>query len=120
MHSSRLLNECIRLGIRPEAISVVVNRSGSKFKEAVSARDFERVSGHPINFYVPNDIKTVVKAESKGCTLVELGHSSVANQIEQLADTVATKISAARTSGGKAFKTPTDVYISAQETKRLT
>lgn len=116
-HCSRLLNECLKLGIKPEAISIVINRSGSKFKEAVHARDFERVTSHPINFYISNDIKTVVKAENKGSTIIELGRSSLATQIEQLADSIASKVSPSK--GGPAFKSPATVHISQHEVKRL-
>lgn len=117
-HSSRLINECVKLGIKPETISIVINRSGSKFKEAVHARDFERVTSHPINFYISNDIKTVVKAENKGSTIIELGRSSLANQIEQLADSIATKVQSSKS--GPAFKSPASVHISQHEVKRLT
>lgn len=117
-HCSRLLNECLRLGVKPETVSVVINRSGSKFKEAVHARDFERVTSHPINFYISNDIKTVVKAENKANTIIELGRSSLATQIEQLADSIAVKLQAAHK--GPAFKAPVSIHITQQETKRLT
>ncbi len=117
-HCSRILNECVKLGVRPETVSVVINRSGSKFKEAVHARDFERVTSHPINFYISNDIKTVVKAENRGSTIIELGKSSLANQIEQLADSIAAKLHSM--SKGPAFKAPVSLHISQQETKRIT
>lgn len=117
-HSSRLIGECLKLGIKPENISVVINRSGSKFKEAVPARDFERVTSHPINFYISNDIRTVVKAESKACTIIELGRSSVANQIEQLADAIAAGVQSSKL--GPAFKSPASVHISQYDVKRLT
>lgn len=117
-HCSRLLNECLKLGVRPETVSIAINRSGSKFKEAVHARDFERVTSHPINFYILNDIKTVVKAENRGSTILELGRSSLANQIEELADSIATKLHSS--AKGPAFKAPMGIHISQQETKRLT
>lgn len=117
-HCSRLLNECARLDIHSQNISVVINRSGSKFKEAVHARDFERVTAHPINFYISNDIKTVVRAENKASTIIELGRSSLANQIEQLADSVAGKLQSSKS--GPAFRSPASVHISQHEVKRLT
>lgn len=117
-HCSRLLNECVKLGIRPETISVVINRSGSKFKEAVHARDFERVTSHPINFYISNDIKTVVKAENKACTIIELGRTSLTNQMELLADSISDKLRSSHK--GPAFKTPANIYASQQDIKRLT
>ncbi len=117
-HCSRLLNECVKLGIKPENISVAINRSGAKFKEAVNARDFERVTSHPINFYISNDIKTVVKAENKGSTIIELGRSSLANQLEQMAESISGKVHS--TKGGPAFKSPASVQIAHNEVKRLT
>lgn len=85
-HSARLLAMWRSLGIQDSEISVVINRSGSKFKEAMNPKDFERVSGHKISFYVTNDIKTMVKAENSGLTIVEEGNTAVANQIIQMAE----------------------------------
>lgn len=84
-HSARLLAMWRSLGIVDTDISVVINRSGSKFKEAMNPKDFERVSGHKISFYVANDIKTMIKAENNGTTIIEQGDSAVANQVMQLA-----------------------------------
>ncbi len=85
-HSARLLAMWRSLGIQDSDVSVVVNRSGSKFKEAVNPKDFERVAGHKISFYISNDIKTVVKAENNGATIMEQGVSALGNQLGQLAD----------------------------------
>lgn len=85
-HSARLLAMWRSLGINDANVSVIINRSGSKFKEAVNPKDFERVAGHKISFYVSNDIKTVVKAENDGATIMEQGNTALANQIGQLAD----------------------------------
>lgn len=91
-HASRLLGAWRRLGVEDSNVSVVINRSGAKFKEAVNAKDFERVTGHRIGFYISNDIKTVVEAENKGVSLFELGSSSLANQIDFMADEVLHKM----------------------------
>ncbi len=116
-HSSRLLNEWGRLGIKREGVTVVINRSGSKFKEAVNARDFERVTGYNIGHYISNDIKTVVKAENQGVTIMEIGRSSLANQLEQLADAVAANVDSPKS--GPVFKSPANVQIPNQNLKRL-
>jgi pilus assembly protein CpaE len=85
-HSARFLAMWRSLGIQDSEISIVINRSGSKFKEAMNPKDFERVSGHKISFYVSNDIKTIVKAENRGATIIEEGSSALASQITQMAE----------------------------------
>src|SRR5690606_17133042 len=56
-HATRLLAAWRNIGIAQDDVSVVVNRSGAKFKEAVSAQDFERICHHAIHSYVDNDVK---------------------------------------------------------------
>ena len=70
-HSSRLLSAWRSVGVDNNQISLIINRSGAKFKEAVSPRDFERVCAVPIRYYFVNDIKSVVAAENQGKTLLE-------------------------------------------------
>lgn len=85
-HCSRLLNAWKDLGYQQKNTLMVINRSGSKFKDAIHPRDFERVCGHKIDIYLPNDIKTVVKAENQGVTTIELGPSLLATEITKLTD----------------------------------
>ncbi|MFO1242795.1 MAG: AAA family ATPase [Rickettsiales bacterium] len=85
-HCSRLLNAWKDLGYMQKNTLLVINRSGSKFKDAIHPRDFERVCGHKIDIYLPNDIKTVVKAENQGVTTMELGPSLLATEIKKLTD----------------------------------
>lgn len=84
-HSARLLAAWRDVGIDMDKISVVINRSGAKFKEAVSPRDFERICGLPIHFYLANDIKTIVAAENQGKTVPEVGISVLSRQFRELA-----------------------------------
>lgn len=84
-HASRLLNSWQGIGIESDAISTVINRSGAKFKEAVSAVDYERVCNRQINFYVANDIKAIAAAENQGKTLIEVGGSVIDRQINEIA-----------------------------------
>ncbi len=84
-HGARLLGLWRDMGVDTKAVSIVINRSGAKFKEGISQRDFERVCGHGIDFSLANDIKTAITAENQGKTILELGNSQLANQIEQLA-----------------------------------
>jgi pilus assembly protein CpaE len=79
-HSSRLLAVWQTIGLSENSISVVINRSGAKFKEAITAHDFERITHHKIEAYLSNDIKSVVTAESEGKTLFEIGHSVLLQQ----------------------------------------
>jgi pilus assembly protein CpaE len=87
-HAARLMGIWRKTGIKDDDITMVINRSGAKFKEAIGAKDFERVAEHPINFYLANDIKTVVTAENQGHTILEAGNSQLANQLRELAGMV--------------------------------
>ena len=91
-HCSRMLAILRQIGVSDSNISLIVNRSGSKFKEAVNPKDFERVTNHKISFYIPNDIKTVVRAENNGSTIIELGNSSLSNQLKLFAADINDKL----------------------------
>lgn len=80
-HASRLLNVWREVGINLSHVQVAINRSGAKFKEGVSARDFERVCNKEISYYLPNDIKTVVNAENLGKTIIEVGRSKLSSEL---------------------------------------
>lgn len=84
-HTARLLNAWRDIGIPETAIVSVVNRSGAKFKEAISAKDYENVCRKKIDYYVMNDIKTIVAAENEGKTIPELGNSPLAKQFRDFA-----------------------------------
>jgi pilus assembly protein CpaE len=84
-HSSRLLSVWRNNGVNNDQISLLINRSGAKFKEAVSPRDFERVCTSPIRYYFVNDIKSVVAAENQGKTLLEAGNSLLCRQFKEFA-----------------------------------
>lgn len=84
-HASRLLTAWQTVGIAREAISLVINRSGAKFKEAITAQDFERICHHKIEGHVNNDVKAVVMAENNGQTLFESGQGELLKeQIKQI------------------------------------
>ena len=84
-HVTRIMACLGELGINNDRVSVAMNRSGSRFKEALSADDFERVSGLEIDFYLPNDTRTIVESENYGKTVIELGHSELGNSLEAIA-----------------------------------
>lgn len=84
-HSSRLLKTWREIGIDANRTLITINRSGAKFKEAVTEKDYERVCGIDIKFALANDTKTVVTAENQGKTVMELGHSPLATQFRDLA-----------------------------------
>lgn len=66
-------------------ISTVINRSGARFKEAIDARDFERVCGTSIHHTLVNDIKTVVNAEAAARTVLEIEPSELGRDVTRLA-----------------------------------
>lgn len=84
-HSSRILNVLRAGGVNNEKLSLVINRSGAKFKEAISARDFERVCDLPISHYFSNDTRTIVAAENHGKTVMEGAASVISKQIREFA-----------------------------------
>jgi len=84
-HSSRLLNVWRKMGIKDKQLSLVANRSGAKFKEAVSSSDFERVCGLPFSCHFDNDTKSVIAAENNGRTLLEGSNSDLSKQFRKFA-----------------------------------
>lgn len=84
-HASRLLNVWRETGINLAQVRVAINRSGAKYKEGISSKDFERVCNVPISHYLSNDIKTVVQAENLGKTILELGKSKLGSEIQAVA-----------------------------------
>lgn len=84
-HAARLLGLWRNMGISDDMITVAINRSGAKFKEGISEKDFERVCSHAIDYSIPNDIKTIVAAESQGQMILEVSQSALASQLKGLA-----------------------------------
>ncbi len=84
-HSARLLTAWRNSGVANNRISLVINRSGAKFKEAISARDFERVCALSIKSYFTNDIRATISAENQGKTILEGGSSALSKQIVEFA-----------------------------------
>lgn len=85
-HTTRQLTAWNAAGIDRNKISLIINRSGAKFKEAISAEDFERISHHTIEAHLNNDIKSVVSAETQGKTIFETGQGALLQQqIKQIA-----------------------------------
>lgn len=84
-HSSRMLKGWREIGLNNNKVSAVINRSGAKFKEAVSEKDYERVCAIPIKYMLANDTKSVVGAENQGKTVVEIGNSQLAGQFKDFA-----------------------------------
>lgn len=101
-HCSRLLAAWQTIGIANDSVSLIINRSGAKFKEAITVQDFERISRHKIVAYLSNDIKAVVHAENQGKTLFEAGqNTALQQQIRQFAQTImARKTASSKTAGG--------------------
>lgn len=96
-HSSRLLSTWRKMGIKDRQISLVANRSGAKFKEAVSTTDFERVCGMPFSCQFDNDTKSVIAAENNGRTILEGSNSDLSKQFKKFAGQLNKSDSAAGT-----------------------
>lgn len=79
-HATRMLAAWQAAGIDRSKVSLVINRSGAKFKEAISAEEFERICNKPIDAHLNNDIKAVVNAENLGKTLIETGNGTILQQ----------------------------------------
>jgi Flp pilus assembly CpaE family ATPase len=88
-HTARLLGVWRDIGIAEEHIFSVINRSGAKFKEAVSTKDYENVCRKKIDYFISNDIKAIVAAENEGKTIPEVGNSPLAKQFRDLAGLLA-------------------------------
>lgn len=85
-HTTRQLTAWHSAGIDRNKVSLFINRSGAKFKEAVSAEDFERICHHTIEAHMNNDIKAVINAETQGKTIFETGQGALLQQqIKQIA-----------------------------------
>ncbi len=84
-HTARILGVFRESGVTEKSVISVINRSGAKFKEAVTATDYENVCRKSIDFYLANDIKTIVSAENEGKTVPEVGSSLLAKQFRELA-----------------------------------
>lgn len=84
-HLSRMVSAWQEGGIGQDGVLVAVNRSGARYREAITPQDFEKVSLKPINFYLANDIKTVMAAENQGKTVLEVGHSPLERQVRDMA-----------------------------------
>ena len=86
-HAKRVLNAWHASGVASENTSLIINRSGAKFKEAVGAEEFERICHQKIDAYLLNDIKALVSAENQGQTVYEAAAetSQLPKQFKQIA-----------------------------------
>lgn len=91
-HSARLMGAWRDIGIDDGQVGVVINRSGAKFKEGVTSKDYERILGKKIDHYLANDIKTIMLAENQGKTVLEVdgSNSQLARQLRDLASKLIT------------------------------
>jgi len=87
-HAARLLTAWRDIGVDKNSTSLIINRSGAKFKEAITAQDFEKVCNKKIDFYLANDIKTIVTAENQGKTIIEVGASLLEKQVRDFAQSL--------------------------------
>jgi pilus assembly protein CpaE len=91
-HAARLLTAWQTMGVSRDTVSVVINRSGAKFKEAITVEDFERICHQPIVAHINNDIKAVAQAETQGKTIFETGQGqAIQQQIHEIARVLAAR-----------------------------
>jgi pilus assembly protein CpaE len=79
-HATRLAGAWQTIGVNLDRTSLVINRSGAKFKEAVSAQDFERIYHRPIDASLQNDVKAISQAENNARTLFEIEQATMIKQ----------------------------------------
>lgn len=84
-HAARMMKVWRDMGVSGEKISVVINRAGAKFKEAVEEDDFERVCSAQIRHRLANDIRTIGAAEAQAKTVMELPPSDLSEGLDNLA-----------------------------------
>ena len=84
-HAARMMKVWRDMGISAEKITVVINRAGAKFKEAVEESDFERVCATTIAHRLINDIRTIGAAEAEAKTVMELPPSDLSQGLDHLA-----------------------------------
>lgn len=87
-HASRFLDVAQTMGITAHKTSIVINRSGSKFKEAITPSEFSTACKKKIDYYISNESKTIITAENQGKTAVEMGNSVLNKQIKEIAESI--------------------------------
>lgn len=87
-HTARFLDAMRMKNIDQEKTAVVINRSGSKFKEPITANDFAMATKKKVDFYVSNDSKTIALSEDQGKTAVEMGNSLLNKQFAEIATAI--------------------------------
>lgn len=91
-HASRLMSAWQSIGLAKGDVSLLINRSGAKFKEAITAKDFERICHHKVDAYINNDVKAITQAETHAKTLMELEETGLLQQqIRQFAQGMVTR-----------------------------
>lgn len=87
-HASRFLDVAQTMGITAHKTSIVINRSGSKFKEAITPAEFSTACKKKIDFYISNESKTVIMAENQGKSALELNNSVFNKQIKEISSSI--------------------------------
>ena len=87
-HASRFLDVAQTMGITAHKTSIIINRSGSKFKEAITPSEFSTACKKKIDYYISNESKTIITAENQGKTAVEMNNSVLNKQFREIAETI--------------------------------
>lgn len=88
-HAARMMRMMREQNVPLERVRAVINRSGAKFKEAIDARDYERVCGTAVRYTLANDIRAVTAAEAEARTVMQGDDSELANDILRMAHDLA-------------------------------
>ena len=87
-HASRFLDVAQTMGITAHKTSIMINRSGSKFKEAITPAEFSTACKKKIDFYLSNESKTIINAENQGKTAIEMNNSILNKQFREIAESI--------------------------------
>ncbi len=92
-------NKLISMHYPPDKIQIIVNRANSK--NQIDAKEFEKVSRHPIRFYLPNNYPVCIEAVNSGTPIND--RSDLSKKIGEIASFIISQSSmAARPAvGGK-------------------
>ncbi len=87
-HASRFLDVAQTMGIPVHKTSIVINRSGSKFKEAITPSEFSTACKKKIDYYISNESKAIITAENQGKTAIEMNNSVLNKQFREIAESI--------------------------------
>lgn len=92
-HLTRLMAAWQEEGVSNDRVLLAMNRTGARFREAITTQDFERISLKPVSFTIANDTKAVTQAEHQGKTVAEVSGSTLERQFRDAARLIQSSLS---------------------------